>query len=145
MFPLFCSFVLLAGPACASSSRSPPASQARVPADRARLPADQLDRAVRQGDWLFDTQTGCRMWDWHPEPEDKPVWSGACRAGQPNGPGEAQWTEHGRPIDRFVGTYRDGKREGPAPTGGTTRSVSRAATPTTCRRAGAPCASTTSC
>ena len=27
-------------------------------------------------------------------------------------PGEAQWIEHGRPIDHFVGTYRDGKREG---------------------------------
>ena len=52
------------------------------------------------------------MWDWHPEPEDKAVWKGACRAGQPDGPGEAQWFEHGRPIDRFVGTYRDGKREG---------------------------------
>ena len=41
------------------------------------------------------------------------VWQGGCRAGQPDGPGEAQWIEHGRPIDRFVGTYRDGKREGP--------------------------------
>lgn len=64
------------------------------------------------GDWLFDTQTGCRMWDWHPEPEDKAVWKGACHAGLPNGLGEAQWFEHGQPIDRFVGTYRNGKREG---------------------------------
>ena len=24
-----------------------------------------------------------------------------------------QWTEHGQPIDRFEGTYRDGRREGP--------------------------------
>jgi hypothetical protein len=39
------------------------------------------------GTWLFDTQLGCRMWDWHPE--------------------------HGRPIDRFSGVYRNGKREGP--------------------------------
>ena len=64
------------------------------------------------GDWLLDTETGCRMWDWHPEPEDKAVWTGACRAGLPNGQGQAQWYEHGRPIDRFVGTYRNGKREG---------------------------------
>ncbi len=52
------------------------------------------------------------MWDWHPEPEDKVVWKGACHAGQPDGQGQAQWFEHGHPIDRFVGAYRDGKREG---------------------------------
>ncbi|HSS85581.1 MAG TPA: hypothetical protein VLL30_17620 [Reyranella sp.] len=64
------------------------------------------------GNWLFDTEAGCRMWDWHPEPEDTVVWKGACHAGLPTGGGEAQWFEHGRPIDRFTGTYRDGKREG---------------------------------
>jgi hypothetical protein len=52
------------------------------------------------------------MWDWHPAPEDKVVWKGACKGALPDGPGEAQWTEHGRPIDRFIGTYRNGKREG---------------------------------
>lgn len=64
------------------------------------------------GTWLFDTEAGCRMWDWHPEPEDKVAWKGACKGSLPDGPGEAQWHEHGRPIDRFTGTYRDGKREG---------------------------------
>ena len=64
------------------------------------------------GTWLLDTEVGCRMWDWHPEPEDKVVWRGACQGNLPNGPGEAQWSEHGRPIDRFTGVYRNGKREG---------------------------------
>ena len=64
------------------------------------------------GTWLFDTETGCRMWDWHPDPDDKVVWKGACQAGLPEGPGQAQWFEHGHPIDRFEGTYRNGKREG---------------------------------
>ncbi len=32
------------------------------------------------GTWLLDTELGCRMWDWHPAPEDKAEWSGACRA-----------------------------------------------------------------
>jgi hypothetical protein len=64
------------------------------------------------GTWLLDTETGCRMWDWHPEPEDKVVWRGACHAGLPNGRGEAQWFEHGRPIDHFTGPYRNGKRDG---------------------------------
>ena len=65
-----------------------------------------------QGDWLLDTETGCRMWDWHPDPDDKPVWKGACRSSLPEGKGVAEWFEHGRPIDRFVGSYREGKREG---------------------------------
>ncbi len=64
------------------------------------------------GDWLLETEAGCRMWDWHPDPDDKAQWKGACRAGQPDGEGQVQWYEHGRPIDRFAGTYRDGKREG---------------------------------
>ena len=52
------------------------------------------------------------MWDWHPQPGDKVVWKGSCKGHLPDGPGEAQWTEHGRPIDRFIGSYRNGKREG---------------------------------
>jgi hypothetical protein len=65
-----------------------------------------------EGDWLFDTQAGCRMWDWHPGPHDKAVWSGACPLGVKEGRGVVQWFEHGQAIDRFEGTYREGKREG---------------------------------
>ena len=64
------------------------------------------------GGWLFDTQAGCRMWDWHPAPDDSVVWRGACHGHLPNGQGEAQWFEHGRPIDRFIGAFRNGKRDG---------------------------------
>ncbi|OFX04306.1 MAG: hypothetical protein A3D94_18330 [Alphaproteobacteria bacterium RIFCSPHIGHO2_12_FULL_66_14] len=62
--------------------------------------------------WLFDTEAGCRLWDWHPAPDDKAVWSGACRDGLKHGTGVVQWTEHGQAIDRFEGTYRFGRREG---------------------------------
>lgn len=63
-------------------------------------------------DWLFDPEAGCRMWDWHPDPDDKVVWKGACQAGRPDGQGQAQWSEHGMAIDGFEGIYRDGKRAG---------------------------------
>lgn len=65
-----------------------------------------------QGTWLLDTETGCRMWDWHPAPEDRAVWSGACPRGKKQGYGELQWYEHGRRIDHFRGTYVDNRREG---------------------------------
>ncbi|WP_170920817.1 hypothetical protein [Enhydrobacter aerosaccus] len=52
------------------------------------------------------------MWDWHPDPGDKAVWSGACIHGQLEGYGVLQWYEHGQPIDRFEGTYLHNRREG---------------------------------
>jgi len=65
-----------------------------------------------EGDWLLDTQLGCRMWDWHPDPKDRAAWNGMCPAGKKDGRGVVQWSEHGQAIDRFEGTFRNGKREG---------------------------------
>lgn len=70
------------------------------------------EQPCQTGDWLLDTQLGCRMWDWHPMPEDGATWTGACRSGAKSGPGVVQWFEHGRPIDRFEGTFVTGRREG---------------------------------
>lgn len=66
----------------------------------------------QEGDWMLDTQSGCRMWDWHPDPKDRAVWSGTCSSGKKDGRGTVQWFEHGQRIDRFEGTYRDGQRKG---------------------------------
>jgi hypothetical protein len=71
------------------------------------------DAPCLEGTWLLDTELGCRMWDWHPTPEDTATWSGVCRAGAKVGHGVVQWFEHGEPIDRFEGTYVEGWREGP--------------------------------
>src|SRR5262249_31017895 len=38
-----------------------------------------------QGDWLLDTRSGCRMWDWHPDVKDRAMWSGTCPAGKKEG------------------------------------------------------------
>jgi hypothetical protein len=65
-----------------------------------------------EGSWLLEPGVGCRMWDWHPDRQDRAIWSGACHSTQKEGNGVVQWTEHGRPIDRFEGTYRNGRREG---------------------------------
>jgi len=64
------------------------------------------------GNWLYDTVLGCRMWDWHPDPHDTASWSGTCPKGQKEGQGVVQWFEHGQRIDRFEGTYRNNRREG---------------------------------
>ena len=66
-----------------------------------------------KGEWLFEPGVGCRMWDWHPAPEDGATWTGRCQGGTKSGHGIVQWFEHGRPIDRFEGTYLAGRRQGP--------------------------------
>lgn len=64
------------------------------------------------GDWLFDTEAGCRMWDWHPDPMDTVTWTGVCQNGSKEGPGIVQWFEHAEPIDRFEGFFHKGQRKG---------------------------------
>jgi hypothetical protein len=64
------------------------------------------------GDWLMDTELGCRMWDWHPAPEDSATWTGTCVNGLKTGYGVVQWFEHGSAIDRFEGTFVAGRRQG---------------------------------
>src|ERR1700744_2290980 len=60
-------------------------------------------KPCEEGDWLLDTQKGCRMWDWHPDTHDQAAWSGACPGGSKEGKGTVQWFEHGQAIDRFEG------------------------------------------
>src|SRR5215510_5810196 len=69
-----------------------------VPVD---CPADEPDSVqiswvepCERGNWLYDTELGCRMWDWHPDPHDKVLWSGSCPGGQKEGHGVLQWFEH---------------------------------------------------
>jgi hypothetical protein len=85
-------------------------------ADCATVEPDSLQiswvQPCEEGDWLLDTQTGCRMWDWHPDTNDRAAWTGGCPRGAKDGHGVVQWFEHGQAIDRFEGTYRAGKREG---------------------------------
>jgi hypothetical protein len=70
------------------------------------------DVPCESGTWLMDTETGCRMWDWHPDPSDTATWTGACPVGLKEGRGVVQWFEHSEHIDRFEGTYRLGRRQG---------------------------------
>ncbi len=91
-------------------------SAASAPPDCLSEEPDSLQiswtQPCEEGDWLLDTQAGCRMWDWHPDPKDRAEWTGTCSGGKKDGVGVVQWYEHGMAIDRFEGTFRAGKREG---------------------------------
>src|SRR5262249_34130704 len=44
-----------------------------------------------EGRWLLDPQSVCRIWDWHPAPEDTSTWTGAS--------GRAKRRARGRAMD----------------------------------------------
>jgi hypothetical protein len=109
--------LLLAAAQLAGTSVS--AQQMAVASTRPVCPSEAPDslqiswtQPCEEGDWLLDTEVGCRMGDWHPDPRDRAIWSGACPGGSKEGQGVVQWSEHGQAIDRFEGTFRNGKREG---------------------------------
>jgi hypothetical protein len=69
-----------------------------------------------EGRWLFDPQSGCQMWDWHPAPEDTSTWTGACPAGRKEGRGEdRRWNRASWP-QRSLLRYALGGRFNPAAT-----------------------------
>jgi hypothetical protein len=101
---------LFGAPALAQQLALTPASH--CPADEPDSVQISWIEPCENGEWLYDTVLGCRMWDWHPDPHDNALWSGACPNGQKQGGGVLQWFEHGQRIDRFEGTYRNNRREG---------------------------------
>jgi hypothetical protein len=62
--------------------------------------------------WISDAQSGCKIWDPAPEPNETVRWSGKCENGYATGDGVLQWYENGRPGDRYEGEYQGGKRNG---------------------------------
>ena len=127
-----CSVLVLTGPAFGQHLALTPAKPDCPPGDPDSLQISWT-APCDSGDWLFDTQTGCRMWDWHPDPEDKGVWKGACRAGQPEGRGEQaahQHAQEGRPGNESDDAERDECRQLPA------RSRSHCRPPGRCRSSG---------
>ena len=104
-------FMPVGGPAFAQD-QALTAAKPDCPADEPDPVQISWTAPCESGTWLLDTEVGCRMWDWEPDPGDTAAWSGGCPAGLKEGQGVVQWFEHGGPIDRFEGTYRAGKREG---------------------------------
>jgi hypothetical protein len=88
------------------------------------------DSPCQTGDWLLDTELGCRTWDWHPTPDDGATWTGACRSGAKSGHGVVQWFEHGRRSTASRGPSSRGGVRATGSTAGTRPTGSRAPTRT---------------
>jgi hypothetical protein len=64
------------------------------------------------GNWSTDANTGCKIWNMAPQPNETVTWTGSCSDGMAQGTGVLQWFESGRLGDRFEGSIRDGKPTG---------------------------------
>jgi hypothetical protein len=63
--------------------------------------------------WIADAKTGCKVWNPAPQQHEAIRWSGGCsKDGYAQGNGTLQWTENGKPGDRYAGAYQAGKRNG---------------------------------
>ena len=102
----------LAGPSVAAQNMAAAAAARECPSEAPDSLEISWTRPCYENDWVLDTEVGCRIGDWHPGLKDRAIWSGACPGGSKEGKGVVQWYEHGHAIDRFEGTFRNGKREG---------------------------------
>jgi hypothetical protein len=102
----------LAGTSAAGQQIAAASSSRDCPTDVPDSLEISWTRPCYEHDWVLDPRFGCQIGDWHPAVEDRATWSGSCQGGKKEGKGVVQWYEHGRTIDRFEGTFRDGKREG---------------------------------
>ena len=83
-FPVLLATLVLAGGTASAQqlAMAPGASQAKPDCPPEEPDPVQISWTAPcdNSGWLFDTEAGCRMWDWHPDPGDSVAWTGACRA-----------------------------------------------------------------
>jgi hypothetical protein len=64
------------------------------------------------GQFVADLQSGCKVWNPHPQPGETVLWSGPCANGLAEGAGRLQWLKDGKPYERDEGAWRQGRQEG---------------------------------
>lgn len=69
-------------------------------------------RAETAGAWVVDPNSGCRVWNPHPSPNEMVVWQGACAHGYAQGQGTVRWFEKNAPYEEDKGAWHEGKQTG---------------------------------
>jgi hypothetical protein len=67
---------------------------------------------AQTGEWIKDINTGCKVWNPFPAPNETITWSGQCIDGFAHGKGILQWYLNGVENGKYEGTYMYGKRNG---------------------------------
>lgn len=62
--------------------------------------------------WVSDGDSGCRIWDPMPFPDDKVTWQGPCHDGYAEGHGQLKWYNHDTQMGMYDGEVLRGKMTG---------------------------------
>ena len=62
--------------------------------------------------WIADPQTGCRVWNNYPSPDDRIKWEGPCVDGYADGTGTTKWFSKGEIYETDSGQFKKGKADG---------------------------------
>jgi hypothetical protein len=57
-------------------------------------------------------QSGCRIYNPNPQPNETVKWNGECKSGYADGEGVLEWSVDGRLEERYEGSMRNGWAEG---------------------------------
>src|ERR1035441_6204885 len=64
------------------------------------------------GEWIAIQTKGCKLWNEHPHWGETVTWSGVCVHGLATGSGTTQWFLDGKPGEKSIANYVDGKLNG---------------------------------
>jgi len=67
---------------------------------------------LQPGSFVADPNSGCKVWNPHPEPNESVSWSGGCVDGLAQGPGSLQWLNNNRPYEKDEGEWNKGQQSG---------------------------------
>lgn len=66
-----------------------------------------------KGDWIISKDSGCKVWNPNPKPDETISWSGKCSSeGKALGKGILIWFKEGIKTNSYEGEMQDGKRVG---------------------------------
>lgn len=62
--------------------------------------------------WMVSTDSGCKIYNPEPQPNESVTWSGDCMDGYAHGYGKLQWYVHNEPQSSYMGDYQQGHAHG---------------------------------
>ena len=67
---------------------------------------------VAAGEWIYDSTSGCAVWNPAPQPGESIEWSGNCADERASGYGILTWKRDGIESERAEGYFAEGRLEG---------------------------------
>lgn len=104
-------FLLLS--ACSSVDKLKKELVASALSPKASAKVDSVKvNATGSANWIADPDSGCKVYNPNPQPNEKIKWTGGCKDGIAEGSGTLTWFENGKEQSAYNGHLQSGKYEG---------------------------------